>query len=280
MGFTVVHPNNSQTLWVPVAASQTIYTGAIVCFDTNTPAFGVKALGKAGGVGDMDNLDVPFGVVVGNNAISSDVAYSSTYFHEYITAGAEAGPHDSTTQYQGVEGVVGHGEKGAYVEVIPITAETVLRGSIYNGAMGTAPTAEVADAASTDGLDPNLTTATDVAPVANWTTCYCRTGANMGLYRIADNTAATSTQTTPAFPSDIAVGDTFIYVNLRPWGLSRVQFDSASTFIDGTAAMTAEYYFIDVLRLDLSEANNEYCEFRFSAVNFIHTDRSDSSTAN
>lgn len=276
MAFSVVHPQNSQTIWVPIAHSDVIYTGALVKWDTATPAWGVVPMNAASGVADKDNLDIPFGVCVGNNNISGNVTFSTTYNAEYITATSEANAHANTTQYQNVEGNTPRGDKVAMVEVIPITAETVLRGPIYNAAYGTAPTAVSPSAASTDGLDFNSATAITVATVANFSTVYCRTGDNQGVYRIINTASQTTHQNTTAFPYDIATTDTFVFVNgLRPWGRSKMQLDAEGMYIENSAALTADYYEVDVLRLDLSTSGEEYVEFRFGAVHFISTDRQD-----
>jgi hypothetical protein len=272
MAFTVVHPIHSQTLWAPVEVGETVYVGSIIGMDTATPLSGVQPLPVAVGAANVTNLDVPLGVVVGTNNVSGNLVYDSTYNAEYITAGTEASAHDSTTQFQGVEGPLR--EDYAMVEYIPITAETVLRGSIFNAAVGTAPAVvTVTTGSGADGLDMT-TGASTVATVANFATAYCRTGANMGRYRILTTASTTTHEFTPALKADVAVGDTFVIVNgLRPFGMSYAYIDSEGLYIDSSAALTGNYLMIDVLRLELSEAGNEYVEFRFSPVNFIHTDR-------
>ena len=275
MSFTVVHPDQSQTIWVPVAHSEVIYTGAIVKWDTATPAWGVVPMNAAGGAADVSNLDIPFGVCVGNNNVAGNVTYNTTYKAEYITATSEADAHANTTQYRNVEGNAPRGDRIAMVEVIPITAETVLRGPIFNAAYGTAITAFAATSTATDGLDFN-TAAITTANVSNFSCCYCRTGDNVGIYRINDSASATTHTNTTAFPYDVAIDDTFVFVNgLRPWGRSLMQLDAEGMYIENSAALTSDYYMVDVLRLDLSKAGEEYVEFRFSPVHFIATDRSD-----
>jgi hypothetical protein len=201
------------------------------------------------------------------------VSYSTTYNAEYITAGNEASAHDTTTQFINPEGPLR--EQYAMVEYIPITAETVLRGPIFNAAVGTAPselTISTGDGTG-DGLDFSTTTA-DVATVAQFATVYFRTGANMGTYRILTSASSTTHEFTPACKGDISAGDKICIVNgLRPFGMCYAYIDSEGMYIDASAALTANYLMIDVLRLDLSEAGNEYVEFRFSPVNFQHTVR-------
>lgn len=271
MAFTVVHPIHSQILWAPVEPGSTIYTGAIVTQDQSAPGNGIITMPVAAGAANVTNLDVPWGVCVGNNNSAGNVVSASS--HEYITAGAEATWHDNTTRYQGVEGPWAKGDGGEYIAYIPITPETVLRGPIYNAAIGTAPTqVAVTTGSGTDGLDCT-TAAIDFTPVADYGTLYFRTGNNKGIYRIIETTSTTVHTFTPACPADIAVGDELVAANMRFFGPSRAYIDSLGLYIDVSAALTTNYLMIDVLRLDLSEAGNEYVEFRFSPVNFITTDR-------
>ena len=110
----------------------------------------------------------------------------------------------------------------------------------------------------------------DFTPVADLCTAYCRTGANMGMYRISDNTSKTSITFDVAFPYDIAVNDTFVYVPMRACGPSYVQFDAEATYIEGgsSASLATNYFVIDVIRLDLKESGKETCLFRFNVDHF------------
>ena len=273
MAFTVVHPDQSQTLWAPVEPSEVVYTGSIIGLDTATPLSGVQPMPVAAGAANVTNLDVPLGVVVGNSNVSGNLAFSTTYKTEYITAVAEGSIYGSTTNYTGTEGVWAKGDKIAMVEYIPITAETVLRGPLYNAAYGTAPTVGTVSVASSSGLDCT-SSAVDVAPVANFTTLYVRTGAARGSYRIVTTTSTTAHEFTPDLVADIAVGDEILVINrMRPFGMSKAYIDDEGMYFDINAALTSNYLMIDVVRLDLSEAGNEYVEFRFSPVNFQHTVR-------
>jgi hypothetical protein len=274
MAFTVVHPNNSQKLWAPVAPSDTIYTGAIIGVNTNSLAAGVIPMPVPAGAANVTNLDAPLGVVTGNNNTSGNVLFDSTYNAEYITAGAESASYGSTTQYQGVEGPMGNAnDRWAMVEYIPITAETVLKGPLYNAAVGTALTVgTVTTASGADGLDCT-TNAVQCTPVANLHTIYYRTGANAGLYRQGQGTSATALENSPACMSAIAVGDTVVVANLPHWGTGRAYIDTEGLYIDASAGLSTNYLLIDVIRLELSEAGNEYCEFRFNPVNFNIIDR-------
>lgn len=268
MGFSVVH-GSPQTIWVPVAPGDTIYTGSIVTVDTASPQEGVLPLPVAAGASNTTNKDMPFGVVVGNNNVAGNINFSTTYNSEYITEVAAGSIYGATTKYQGVEGPWAKGDPRAMVQVALIDPCTVLKAPICNAAVGTAPTVVTATVASGgDGLDCT-TGAADVATVAQFSTIYMRTGANAGVYRRLDSASDTTHTFDVAMKSDIAVGDTAVVINgLNTFGVSRMQIDSEAQYIDCSAALTADYFIINVIRLDLSTPGNEYVEFQFNADNF------------
>jgi hypothetical protein len=270
MGFTVVHPMNSQELWAIVEVSSTIYTGAIIGIDTSAPVCGAYTMPVAAGAANVTNLDIPWGVVTGNNNVAQNKVYAAS--GEYITGGAEAAWHDNTTPYQGVEGPLSHGVSGEMVSYIPITPETVLRGPIRQAAIGTALTVATVSNAGTNGANC-VTSAIGCTPVAAYATIYFRTGPNMGIYRTLETTSTTTHTWTPALPAELTVGDTCVVANCRYFGTSKAYIDSLGVYIDGSAALTTNYLLIDVLRLDLSVPGDEYVEFRFNSVNFNSVDR-------
>ncbi len=271
MGFSIVH-GSPQTIWVPVTAADTLYMGAIVGQDIGGSVEGVTPLPVAAGAGNTTNKDIPFGVVVGNNNVSGNITYSSTYKAEGITEVAAGAIHGSTTKYTGVEGPYPKGDPRAMVEVAIIDPTTVLRGSIFNGAVGTAPTATAVTTGNAAGVAATTTATSDVATVAQFSTVYFRSGANRGCYRRLDSGSDTTHTWDMAVKEDVAVGDSILTVNgLNTFGLSLMQIDSEALYIDAAAALTSNYFHINVLRLDLSEPGNEYCEFQFIAENFCPT---------
>jgi hypothetical protein len=95
----------------------------------------------------------------------------------------------------------------------------------------------------------------------------------MGQYRVVATGHATTHTWTPALPYDVAPGDTAVIANVRYYGTTRAFIDSLGVYIDGSAALTSDWMWIDVLRLDLSVPGDEYVEFRFNSVNFNNVDR-------
>ena len=263
MGFSVVH-DSPQPIWVPVLAAQTVYNGSIVAVDTATPLEGVLPLPVAAGASNTTNKDIPFGVVVGNNNIAGVTGGDS-----YITAAAAGAAYGSTTQYQGVEGPWAKGDPIAMVKVQVISPSTVLRADLFDTTHGTAQAeVTVTTGSGTDGLDC-VTGASTVATVANFSTIYMRSGANMGVYRTLTSASTTTHTWLQAMKSQVAIGDKALVVNgFRPYAKAICQTDSTGRFFDTNAALTSHYFIINVLRLDLSEAGKEYVEFQFNADNF------------
>jgi hypothetical protein len=267
MAFSIVHPQNQQRIWVPVLAGQTIYTGQIVSCDNSALVEGVQYLPQAAGVSNTTNLDIPLGVVVGNNNVSGNVLYSSTYKTEYITAAAAGSAYNATTQYTGVEGPYAKGDPIAMVLIDVIDPCTVLRGPLYNAAVGTAPTeVTVTTGSGTDGLGCT-TSATDVTTTATLATLYARTGKNAGIYRTLTSGSTTTHTWLQAMPRDMEIGDKCVVVPLRPYGVAYCQI-TMGQYVDVSQAAATHHFIIDVLRLDLKEAGKEYVEFRFNADNF------------
>lgn len=268
MGFSVVQ-GSPQTIWVPVAPGDTIYNGSIVTVDVASPQEGVLPMPVAAGASNTTNKDVPFGVVLGNNNVAGNIAFSSTQNTEYITEVAAGSIHGATTKYANVEGVWPKGDPRAMVEVAIIDPTTVLRGDIYNAAVGTAISVLPVTTGNTSGVAATTTATADVATVAQFSTVYMRSGANMGAYRRLDSASDTTHTWDAAVKEDTVIGDNIVVLNgLNTYGVSRMQIDAEATYINCAAALTADYFIVNVLRLDLSRAGNEYVEFQFNGDNF------------
>ena len=272
VGISVVH-GSPQSIWVPVVPATTIYVGGLVTIDSSAPEEGVIMLPDAAGVANDTNLDVPLGVCIGTNR--KNPLFSATYLTEYITSPAAADAHDGASiEYVGVEGPWAKGDPIPMVKIALINPGTVLRAPIRNAAIGTAPTVVTATNTSADGL--GITTgAIDFTPEAsNMQTIYCRTGGNAGAYRTTDATSTTVHTWDVAMRNDIAVGDTFVMVPVRSHGYSTVMFDATTAMFidaaDGPVLAGTNRWIIQVVRLDLSVAGNEYCEFLFDSVHFQH----------
>jgi hypothetical protein len=164
------------------------------------------------------------------------------------------------------------GDPQPLVEVAVIGPQTVLKGSIYNGALGTV-CATVTDSDGTDTTGyttAGLTSAAPFTPADMLHTYYCRTGANAGLYRTGNGTSTTAPDVTVAFPYDVAQGDVFVPVPLKQ-GYSMPYIAGPGLYFDqGTDAVTNSYEVI-VLELNLEVSGKEHAIFMFSANHFLQS---------
>ena len=274
-GMSIVH-GSPQTIWVPIVPATTIYVGGIVCITSAAPEEGVVMLPDESGVLGAGNHNVPFGICIGTNR--KNPLFNSTELTEYITSPAADDAHDGASiDYVGVEGPWAKTDPIAMVKIAVIVPGTVIRAPIRNAAIKTAPTVATVTSLTTgggtgvgctvDGID-------HTALASNLDTIYFRTGGNAGTYRTLDSAHATALTWDMALKSDVTIGDTCVVVPIRTHGYSTVMFDATTAmFIDnaddavllGTARWT-----IQVLRLDLSVAGNEYCEFVFDPGHFCH----------
>jgi len=267
MGFSVIE-NPLRTIWVPVDfanSAKTLYEGAIVgsTLSSSVPAGeGVDAIGAAAGASDTTGKAVPFGVILGFNNSADSGTYSSTYMGQSATSvGTQA--LQVARSFRGAEGMFAKSDPMLLAKVAVIGADTILKGRIFNGAYGTAPTVYSNTAASSTGGGVT-TSALGETPITYNHTWFCRSGANRGLYRTAYDTSTTTHTFYLTFPQDIAVGDTFCPVFLR-LGTCAAQFDTASTYLEAQPDYSSNYYLIDVLELHLETAGEEYAIFKFNA---------------
>lgn len=264
---SVVH-GSPQTVWVPVAVGATVYVGSIVTLDLSAIATseGLVVREQADGAANTTNKDRPYGVVVGTNR--KEPLFSSTYNAEYITDEGAAGPATSTVEYVGVEGAWSKGEKRAMIHVALITPNTVLRAPFYNNAVGTAPALLTVSVATSNVAV--TTNACDVAGVAGLGSIHFRTGPNAGTYRITDDSSDVDATWDIQLPASPTVGDKAVRVGVRTAGTSYVRLgdDTVCSYINTSETAATNYDIIHVVRLDLSVAGREYCEFMFDGDHF------------
>lgn len=264
-GFSLVEAP-MRTRWYPVDYNDTLYVGQIVSWNiTTAPSQGLTPYvvgGAAGATYDM----VPLGVVIGFN--NRTPLYVSTYSSEYAAAVS------TTTAQQARESVMVEGQMWAkdpalMAQVALIDSHTLLKGRLYHEAWGTAPSVLTNTAASSDGS--TITTATlHHTPIAYNATWYCRSGANMGLYRMSYSAHATSNTFYLTWPYGLAANDTFVYCAYT-LGTSYGYFDTSATYVqaNGDASTYAAYIYLDVEEINLREAGNEYIIFRINPTQFV-----------
>lgn len=255
-------------IWVPVDYNAvTLYVGEMVVMGFNTSKSGVIAYTVAG-LGDITSDHGIFGVVIGTN--NRTPLFSSTYNSEYITS-VSTQAAQLAREWQGQEGMWSKGDPSAMVQVVKVTPETVLEADIYASAtaVGTGPTVVTNTTASTDGS--TITTAALAAtPIAYNQIWYCRSGANMGLYRISYDTSTTSHTFYLTWPYDIAVGDTFVTVPLTI-GQSKAMFNTtpAGMWINCSIAdYNTDHIWLEVLEVDLAITGKEVARFMINPYTF------------
>ena len=137
MPFDVVH-NGGRTLWVTADSASTYYKGQIVSLigASKAMSISVKPLAVPAGAVDLTNFQIPYGVVVGFNRRTPRSATVGSMSLEYDT-GVITQADQVARDWTGQEGMYSKGDPQPLIQITRITPETVLRGPICNGALGT-----------------------------------------------------------------------------------------------------------------------------------------------
>ncbi|MDD5722713.1 MAG: hypothetical protein PHY29_03110 [Syntrophales bacterium] len=269
MNASIAYESSPFKRWVPLSgdAATVFYEGSIVTMvkaSQDLTQDGVLLIGNAVGIADTTAFKVPYGLVLGFNAMQP--TFSSG--RQTMTAVASASQHASTAEYLGGSNNVGVIDDGRpKAEVAIIDPGTYIKMPIWNGTWGTAITVGTVSTASTTGAGFTSSTVSDYTPVAGLCTVYCRSGLNKGVSRVTSDTSTTVKTVFDYFKYDIAIGDTFVSVPLRE-GPSYIQIDATATFIDASASPATNYYIVDVVELNLATAGQEYAIFRFQPDQF------------
>jgi hypothetical protein len=260
MAFELVSPVK-HSIWCPVEDAVTVYNGQIV----EMTGAGVECIDVASGAYDTTGNTLIAGLVIGNN--NKTQLYSATYKSYYIT-GVTSQANLNAREWFSVEGPWSKGDAQPMVEVIPIYADTKIKAPLFNAALWTAPTVLTETTGNAAGTTIT-TNATQFTPAADLCTIYCRSGANSGQYRVTTDASTTAATVDRAFQNAIAIGDKFVRVPLRPFGDSLIYIDALAMYIDVSLGLATNYYGINVLSLDLSEAGKENVVFTFNLKHLI-----------
>lgn len=225
---------------------------------------GVSPAGAAQGAADTTHEAQLFGIAHGFNPRTRTL--DTTFGVETMTAVTSQSDQVARNigPYGGLEPFADPAPK---VQIATITPLTPVRISIYNSTINTTISLLTSTAVSGTGVSVT-TNACDFTPIANLHTIYCRTGNNRGIYRQGDDTSTTVAAFDKAFPRALAIGDTFVRVPLR-MGLSYIQLDAEGMFLDGSAAITTNYYLFHVDELHLEVAGDEHVVGFFDAIHFV-----------
>lgn len=280
MAFQITH-GIPQTTWYPVINTDTLYVGQLVICKNE----GLEPLRQAFGTADATHRiransilaegnssasnNTIFGLVIGTNAKTP--SFNTTYNTEQITYASPNAATVNDDTYFGTQGPWARGDNLAMVKVAILDPSLTLRSPLYQSSsvVGTAPTVGTVSA-STSGLTATTGTV-GLVGVASQSTVYFRTGNATGAYRITDDVSATVHAWDIPLSSTGAnaqLNDTLVKVNLRPMGKCRAQISNEALWINSGASVTTNYFSIDVIRLDLSQAGAEYVDFRFDPVHF------------
>lgn len=265
--------NRIDTVWAPVdyvttATAVTLYVGQLVTNSSATAALvtsGVTNMVAASGHSDTTNRFVPLGIVEATNNFTK--TYSSTYGGaEYITS-VNTGALQKARDFRGVEGRYPKNDGRAFVQLALVGPSTIIKAPIYRTTFGTTPSVFTVSGGITTGTAFTVNTVGVTLDAYNHT-WHCRTGPNAGMQRVGYNTSATAQTFYIYFPETVTVGDTFCMAPLREFGTCRAQFDALGMFVDQAGDYGTNNYVIDVLKLDLRVAGEEYVEFKFNADQF------------
>lgn len=203
---------------------------------------------------------------------------------DHPVAGICTGVH--TLNDAGYSGTTGYGDTATYdttqaaqvandpvgMTLIELTLAiphvTLIKGSYYNAAYGTAITELVENTGSAGGTTvTHSQTAIDIED--DFGVCYCRQGANRGHYR-AMQTPGTGAQVMGvAFPYAIAVGDVFVTAPGVP-GICGLNIGTTANFIDAAKPINGDvdYYTVYVHQQNLEESGKEFVVFAFATQAF------------
>lgn len=238
---------NAAPIVRPMQIGETMYVGQLAMSG---------ALGGAGGhvqIADaateaLENDQPIIGIVSG---AFQDGVYSSTYYGDGVT-------YDTT-----LANVLANTHKDAAMVNITYTIPyiTLIKAPIYDTTYGTALTVLTETSGDATGLTVTHGGDTVADAADDYSTIYCRSGANRGLYRVVTTGGTGSQVCTVAFPYAIAVGDTFVRASCV-LGIGGMDIPATANCIDGDSALTA-YYPVFYHDINLEEAGKEYAVFAF-----------------
>ncbi len=266
-GFDIAE-GTARTLMCATDGTSTYYKGQLVAFSAAakkaTPGT-VVPLAVPAGAFDTTNFQVVAGIVVGFSDATQTFGTYGQYSAGVVTQAAQL----ARSFYNGGTGMYSPNDPQLLVEVALIDPTTIVRGPICE-TDGTAPTVvtETGGSDTTGYTTASTTSACSFTPVANTCSIYCRTGANMGLWRTTNDTSTTAPDVTVAFPYDVASGDTFARFSMKQ-GLSLIYISGPGLYLDNTlSGGTTNYFGAVVTRIKADVAGEEFAEFKFDATHF------------
>jgi len=228
------------------------YVGQLVRADTNAGGSIEPIANAAAG---PDTTSYILGMVT---AIRTSPTYDSTFQ-------GDLGTYDTTQATQVANDPVGP----ALADITVIRPGDKIKAPIVNATIGTALDLQTVTTGSADGLTFVANAIT--SSTSQYSTSYCRTGANRGQYRKVTTGNATTQTVLVGFTYDIAVGDTFVTAQCSMPGMP-LHWDADSQFqaVDGDSAIS-NYYRGTTLELNLEESGREFIVFTINPVHLAWT---------
>ena len=228
--------------------SEDCYIGQIMRWDVSAGGIVEPCAVAAAG---PDTTSYIAGIVSG---VITSPSYNATYRGDKAT-------YDASMANQLLNSPVGP----ARVKLDLVTPTTLIKAPIVKDTIGTAPATVAVTTAQAAGLVVTTTTTIDTS-VSQYSTVYCRSGANKGQYRKVTTGATTDQTVLLAFTYATVVGDVFVVANIVE-GAARIDLDSQFQGIDSSDALTY-YYSVYVHELNLETAGEEYAIFSFNPRHF------------
>ena len=272
----------SQLQWVPVSdrdkdgnTGEILRIGQLVSSEnigngTGGDEFGTGGVSnhmKAAGVANTTEEVRIAGIVVATNNKTRILSSLANYVGiEQITATVTAATQIARESSQSG----GHWPQDdvAMVQIARLTPYTKVRVSLYNSTRGVAPTVNTTTAVT--GTTTFTADAHDHGtPVSGLGTSYCRKGLNRGRMRQTTDTSDVTKTFGSAWRSALAIGDQFVTVPARPFGISYLQLDTEADFFDISVSPATSYMHFDVHELHLETPGEEYVIGTFAAEHFL-----------
>lgn len=274
----VINYHPSQLQWVPVSdldrddgTSEILRIGQLVCSEgiagANFGGGGVFGVEESAGLANTTTEERCVGVVVAtNNKIRVLSTLADFVGIEQITGVASQAEMVARASSQSG----GHWPQSdlPMVQIVRLTPYTKVRVNLYNLTRGVAPTVNTVTSGSAAGT-AYTSDAADVAAINGLGSSYCRSGLNKGRMRQSSDTSDVTKAFPQAFRDDIVIGDTFVSVPIRPFGISYVYLDVEGDFFDISKTPATNYHHFDVHELHLETAGEEYVIGTFAPEHFL-----------
>jgi hypothetical protein len=182
----------------------------------------------------------------------------------YVTPVSGTAKYGQRTVYSStMADITSRGPSEVEVTLI-IPGITLVKADIFDVVWGTALTELTVTTTTAGGASIAHSGNTIAGIVDDFSTIYCRSGANRGHYRVVTSAGANTNVVTVPFPYTITAGDVFVQATCV-LGLGGMQVTTGIDAIDGDAVLDATtgtgYYTVFYHEINLEETGQEYAVF-------------------